>query len=287
MKAPLVLYHADMDGYASACVVAAYLHGLCECRAVQYGDACPVEDARGRAVYVVDFAWPLPDMERLHAVAASLTWVDHHATSAAGARELERRIPRHAGGASGEHAVIVHDYTRCGAVLTWQTLYGPAVAVPMVLSYVQDRDLWQWRLPDSREVSAALALLWPRETRPPETAWSAFLEQNVGELVPTGAALLAAQRGRVERFAARAEPVDIDGRPALAVNATGDISEIGEYLCERGAEVAIVYFREGPRGWVWSLRSRGEVDVSLIAKARGGGGHKNAAGFTAPRPPVE
>jgi hypothetical protein len=30
----------------------------------------------------------------------------------------------------------------------------------------------------------------------------------------------------------------------------------------------------------WSLRSRGDgVDVSAVAKARGGGGHRNAAGF--------
>ncbi len=30
---------------------------------------------------------------------------------------------------------------------------------------------------------------------------------------------------------------------------------------------------------LWSLRSRGDFDVGEVAKARGGGGHKNAAGF--------
>jgi len=31
-----------------------------------------------------------------------------------------------------------------------------------------------------------------------------------------------------------------------------------------------------------SLRSRGEVDVEKIARHHGGGGHRNAAGFTMP-----
>lgn len=47
----------------------------------------------------------------------------------------------------------------------------------------------------------------------------------------------------------------------------------------RGVEVAIL-LRPGPRGMRVSLRSRGNVDVSLIAERFGGGGHHNAAGCT-------
>jgi phosphoesterase RecJ-like protein len=47
----------------------------------------------------------------------------------------------------------------------------------------------------------------------------------------------------------------------------------------RGVEVAIL-LRPGPRGMRVSLRSRGSVDVSLIAERFGGGGHHNAAGCT-------
>jgi phosphoesterase RecJ-like protein len=42
---------------------------------------------------------------------------------------------------------------------------------------------------------------------------------------------------------------------------------------------AVVLFRElGPDEWKVSLRSRGAVDVEAVARARGGGGHRNAAG---------
>jgi len=279
---PLVLYHADMDGFAAACVVARDLGGRGEYRAVQYGDPAPVEDAAGRDVYVVDFSWPLEDMRRLLVAAADLWWIDHHKTSAEDAETLAREIaPR---------STILHDPSCSGATLTWYMLRGIAPP-PSILPYVQDRDLWQWRLPDSREVSAALALYWPRDAVPVPadgiSGYEEFLAQDPADLVPVGRALVRAQVARVAALAERAETVEIDGRRGLAVNATGDISELGHYLCETmGAEVGVVYFREGARGWVHSLRSVGDVDVSVIAKARGGGGHKNAAGFTASEPPI-
>jgi phosphoesterase RecJ-like protein len=44
---------------------------------------------------------------------------------------------------------------------------------------------------------------------------------------------------------------------------------------------AVALIRELPDGsHKISLRSRGEVDVEKIARHHGGGGHRNAAGFT-------
>ena len=44
---------------------------------------------------------------------------------------------------------------------------------------------------------------------------------------------------------------------------------------------AVVFFKVGPEGVVRvSMRSKYDVDVRLVASAFGGGGHKNAAGFT-------
>jgi phosphoesterase RecJ-like protein len=48
---------------------------------------------------------------------------------------------------------------------------------------------------------------------------------------------------------------------------------------------AVVFFKVGPDGAVRvSMRSKYDVDVRLVASAYGGGGHKNAAGFTATGP---
>jgi phosphoesterase RecJ-like protein len=43
----------------------------------------------------------------------------------------------------------------------------------------------------------------------------------------------------------------------------------------------------GERTWAVSLRSKGAVDVSAVAVALGGGGHRLAAGFTGHGTPAE
>jgi phosphoesterase RecJ-like protein len=47
------------------------------------------------------------------------------------------------------------------------------------------------------------------------------------------------------------------------------------------AEVAAVFKEVGPQEWTVSLRSKRDVDVSLVATALGGGGHRFASGYTA------
>jgi phosphoesterase RecJ-like protein len=47
-----------------------------------------------------------------------------------------------------------------------------------------------------------------------------------------------------------------------------------------GVEAVFLLRELGENRWKASLRSRGEVDVETIARRHGGGGHKNASGFT-------
>jgi phosphoesterase RecJ-like protein len=46
------------------------------------------------------------------------------------------------------------------------------------------------------------------------------------------------------------------------------------------ADVSVVVKQQTEREWAVSLRSKGAVDVSAVAVALGGGGHRLAAGFT-------
>ena len=48
-----------------------------------------------------------------------------------------------------------------------------------------------------------------------------------------------------------------------------------------GVEVVAMLRELGPGEWKVSLRSRGGIDVESVARARGGGGHRNAAGCKA------
>jgi len=56
---------------------------------------------------------------------------------------------------------------------------------------------------------------------------------------------------------------------------------IDSVRCVAEADVACLVKQVRPTEWSVSLRSKGGVDVSRVAVALGGGGHRNAAGFTA------
>ncbi|GLY94712.1 bifunctional oligoribonuclease/PAP phosphatase NrnA [Actinoplanes sp. NBRC 103695] len=53
------------------------------------------------------------------------------------------------------------------------------------------------------------------------------------------------------------------------------------------ADVAVLIKETGDRTWAVSLRSKGAVDVSAVAVALGGGGHRLAAGYTGHGTPAE
>ena len=91
-----------------------------------------------------------------------------------------------------------------------------------------------------------------------------------------------ASRALVDRACDSAHSVTLGGHDVPGVNSAVLQSEIGERLLEIHPEApfAVIYCRDkGQRRW--SLRARrGGFDVSVIAKAFGGGGHASAAGFT-------
>ncbi|MEV4622916.1 bifunctional oligoribonuclease/PAP phosphatase NrnA [Asanoa sp. NPDC049573] len=91
---------------------------------------------------------------------------------------------------------------------------------------------------------------------------------------------------------ARLEPAAAGGRGLVWTYATLDdlathrqkpyVLEplIDSVRCAAEADVSLVVKQVGPAEWAVSMRSKGGVDVSRVAVALGGGGHKLAAGFT-------
>ena len=74
--------------------------------------------------------------------------------------------------------------------------------------------------------------------------------------------------------------ITLDGHRVPCVSSCILQSEIGARMAQRHPFVAIVFELDGRR--VYSLRSHSKkgVDVSAVARKFGGGGHRNAAGFT-------
>jgi oligoribonuclease NrnB/cAMP/cGMP phosphodiesterase (DHH superfamily) len=159
-----------------------------------------------------------------------------------------------------------------GAVLTWEYFH-PGEPVPELLRYVEDRDLWRFALPDSREVSAALES-YHRDF----SIWDGL---TVEGLAADGKPILRAMRLQVSRLADRVFFQDIAGYSVPVVNASLFNSDVLHELASRypTAPFAACYFDRADRKRQWGLASIGSFDVSKIAKQFGGGGHRNRAGF--------
>ena len=167
-------------------------------------------------------------------------------------------------------------------MMVWEWLNpAPTIRTPSwLVRYTQDRDLWTWNLPDSKAVSAFL------RTQPfTFEAWD-NLDTMIrvcpvmwNSIVTQGNAILAAESQTMKQHVRHAVPIELDGFKGLAVNATTLMSEIGEQLALK-SDFGATWFVTGDGVKRWSLRSRKNgVDVSALAKRRGGGGHKQAAGF--------
>ena len=189
----------------------------------------------------------------------------------------------------------VFDMEKSGARLTWEWLQpgfnSMSVEPHWLVRYTEDRDLWQWKLPSSREVNASLRTFpfdfkeWRRlagGTVFHETA--ASTDSRIARAME-GEGILRGQQQVIDSHVRFAKTVgfSVKGRFQTwkVVNATTLISEIaGTLAAEHG--VGCCWFERSDGARVYSLRTTKEhdVDVGAIAKGFGGGGHRAASGFT-------
>lgn len=256
----LVIYHGGCrDGWGAAwCVWRRYPNA--EFVGGVYGT--PPPDVKGRDVIVVDFSYPREVMDRMFDEAKSLLVLDHHRTAEAAL-------------AGAPYAQF--DMERSGAGMAWDHFF-PCQPRPWLIDYVEDRDLWRHKLPDGPAVNAFISTLpYDFET------WYKASRRPLAEVVPLGYVVEDKIRQYVVETAKSARRVTFEGHEVPCVNAPiTDISELVGFLS--GGEVFAIGWHQGRDGvFRYSLRSRGDFDVSELAKKYGGGGHKNAAGFGADR----
>ena len=249
----LILYHADCaDGFGAAWAIwKRYPHA--RYHPVKHGEP-PPPDLAGQHIVIVDFSYARPILEEMARSAASLVVLDHHIT----AEKTLADLP-----------YAYFDLKNSGAVLGWEWAHDEPA--PWLLRYIQDKDLWNWALPNSREISAALAS-YPFDFE----LWNSFQQQ---ELERDGRAILRYENELVTKLASLAILMQFEGVTVPAVHSPLLTSQIGERLSARYPFCLIWHDRDGRR--YYSMRSREDgADVGMIAASFGGGGHTHAAGFS-------
>lgn len=262
-----VLYHADcLDGYGAALAAWMLLDGDVRYVPVKYGQPPPEVDL-GECITIVDFSYPKDQLIQLVQRCGHVTVLDHHESAA---RELEPLI-----GQRGFH--IRFDMEQCGATLSWEHFH-PNKPTPTLFKYLRDRDLWKFELMYTREVIAGLSS-YPREW----VMWMAYLH-DIDPLIRDGAAIVRAERQMIEAQLKNHTWAQIGGFYVPVVNATVLLSETAHALGEMYPNSPFAaYYHDLTDGMIrWGLRGNGNITVNRIAEQYGGGGHPNAAGFTAP-----
>lgn len=288
-----ILYHSNCpDGTGAALAAWLKLGSDAEYIPVSYGQPTPEIEA-GSIVYILDFSYPRDVLIHLNEnVTNKLVVLDHHAT----AEKDLAGLP-----------FCTFDMNKSGAVLAWEYFHS-GKPVPMFILYLQDRDLWKFELPLSREVSAAIGSYEFTVAsfdaisgigRPDEPLYIARLQDE-------GRGCLRLKNQQVQNmvkhhrwaylhlplkkitFSKELEPGG-NGEPTAPItteimpvsNASVFFSEVGEALLEKypSMQCAAYYSDRADGKRQWGLRSRKGFDCSAVAKVFGGGGHPQAAGF--------
>lgn len=285
----VVLYHGNCsDGFSAAWVARHYaFHNCLEepvCIPINHDGVYNFpEEVDGKDVLVLDLSFPVEKMLELKNRANSVFVIDHHLT--APERCILSGIP------------LIYDKDECGSSLTWK-VYFRNFPLPKFLDYIKAGDLWKWgNLPYDQEVVTAL-----HSYENSFDVWDEFYDRSLKSKNPIhwntyfdftdhyrieGETLERKAVKAVKNLMKTVKVMDLFDYRVPVCNATDHISKLGNEMALAFPECpfAAIYFDDQVTGMRhWSLRSVGENDVSQVAKRFGGGGHKNASGFSTKLP---
>jgi uncharacterized protein len=279
MNNPLVIYHKNCaDGLAAAwCFWRKYPHW--EYAAAAYGSD-PVH-AYDRTVYLVDFSYPKEVIQQYIDNKCIVILLDHHKTA------FEDLVDFKSPFFNMNYSTMENS----GAVIAWNytTEKEKRDLIPPVLKHIEDRDLWKFQLPHTKEIVAAvyagdmtferfdyLMNVDPWEYEDLKLQGSTIIkthEDVMAQIIRVSSRLIEPTD---ELDPLWASIIFVNSPPMFA-------SEIGSKLSEEYPMVAIYY--DSVYGRRFSLRSKNgsPYDVSSLAQKYGGGGHIHAAGFSVSR----
>ena len=258
-----VWYHAGCwDGFCAAWLCYQVFGDNANYIPVSYGKPHPTYN-QGDKIYIVDFSYDYNTLTIIAENCSQLVVLDHHKT-----------CPQ-------DHPCVIFNNDKSGARITYEYLYQNhnlnLATGHWLIDYTEDRDLWKWELPKSREINA-----WLRSYKLDFETWNYLaMGDSYEDGFKQGEAILRDADRRLEQAIRKPNIINFGDYEVPCVNCTDLVSEITGALAV-GYPFAMTYRDDG---YIrrFSLRSdqdaSGSVDVGELAKQYGGGGHKHAAGF--------
>lgn len=302
---PIVIYHANCaDGFTAAWAIRKRFGDQAEYVAAVHQTLPP--DVSARDVILVDFCYKPDVLRAMSLKARSILVLDHHKSAADEVPGEPRTGPEFLTCARMDspnwtaprtwewfqscvlqdkyegisHAIVyaLFDMDRSGAGIAWD-FFHPGLARPALVDHVEDRDLWRFVFPGTREIQAAV-FSYPYDF----DVWDALAKAPLGVLRTQGEAIERKHHKDVaELVEVCKRRMIIAGHDVPVASLPYTLTSDAGHLMAQGEPFAACYWdTEDAR--CFSLRAGDDgLDVSIIAAQFGGGGHAKAAGFRVPR----
>lgn len=262
----LHISHNDLDGVGCGILIKKFLPGTITTAYLGYDDldAYIAENIHHYDRIIITDISPSYGQAEMLAGEKDAAIIDHHASS-----EELKRFP-----------FTVHDISKCATLLTWEWLKNQGFAVEPYKEFslcVNDVDMWRLKRDDSLKMSMLFNLMGI------ERFEKRFREEPYDGFNETESLLITLEEERRNAYIKKAVRnmttlKDKRGLTAAVVFAESYASELGNRIISDGeADYAVLINAQQKKV---SLRSSPDVDIRVIAEANGGGGHKNAAGFS-------
>lgn len=276
-RKPLIVYHYPcLDGFTAAYIAwREFGYEGADYEPGSYGDQVEIPDVDDRLVYILDFSYPADTMRAIACRAKRVIVLDHHKSAEA---DL---LPLLADGTiEGEF-----DMERSGAGMTWDYFNPGKPRLPFI-NYVEDRDIWRKALPHCEEVNLAMfSYEYTFENWDKFSYETSMLERDpLDILIEEGKAIHRKHTKDIHELIEQTMYLTIGGYENIkTVNANYFFGSDLAAILAIGQPFGAYFWLNAKGQYCFGLRSIAEdpkaVDVSLIATAYGGGGHKHASGF--------
>lgn len=285
MKNYIIYHNADLDGFCS-CVIAkrrlmfnGVLESNIEMIGWNYGN--PIPDIPNKSnVIMTDISFPKDNMLLLE-LHCNLIWIDHHKTAIDDSEELGYHL------CAGSRKV-----GDSASLLAWKFFF-PYEDIPEVVYWVDRYDVWKkedqnrpeanWKMVMEAQQGMRLSMNNP-DVAFDEWLWLFDDNSSMETIMQDGELIMRFEEKSNQIRCSKAFDLVFEGHKFAVVNNTLAGSSVLNSYARSDHDGLMVFSYHGKKQkWDVSLYgnelSSQQVDLSVIAKKYGGGGHANACGF--------
>lgn len=239
-------------------------------------------------VYCVDFAFNKETTLELCKLAEKVTVLDHHKTAHENLHDLKTHYNFYfIYDVEKSGASIVRDYCNKHLGLYSHIKLNQKEILNKVVNMVEDRDLWLFRLPMTKEFAEyVFAYMQPNDINRMTEILFKYKFDNLKEICQMGETIMHYKNNIIEKKLDSYIPTyfHVDNTKLLIINETQPdlVSQLGNELCKKYNVPVCIYnisgSYDGAISVSLSFRSMDHLEpVDSIARLFSGGGHANAA----------